>query len=379
MPDIDDPFSEARARCPVHAAEFQGETLPMILSLKKVRAAAKDWRTFSSDAPRRVPIPSEEDVRTVRQYPLEVDPPVHAEYRKLVEPFFLRPKQPEVAAKTEALVHRLLADALSAESVEVVHDFAIPLQSHALTYLLNVDEKEAQTWIGWGIHVFKDGDGMSKGPFMQDYCRRMFETAEENPGEDFFSTLNRSTFHDRPLTMEEKLGFANIAFAGGRDTIIHTVTRIIAYFASHTEALALLREHPEHINTAAEEFFRVFMPLTHIGRVCPQAAELHGHPVPAGGRISLAWSAANLDPEVFDDPRTIRLNRRPNPHIAFGSGIHSCLGAHHARAIMRTLLRRLAESVAAITVSAAKELVEREKDYSRMVGYEELHARFQPR
>ena len=379
MPDIDDPFAEARARCPAHAAEFQGETIPMILTLKEVRAAAKDWRTFSSDAPRRVPIPSEEDVRTVRQYPLEVDPPVHAEYRKLVEPFFLRPKVPEVAARIEALIRRLLDAALAAGSVEVVHDFAIPLQSHALTYLLNVDEKEAETWIGWGIHVFKDGDGKSKGPFMQEYCRRMFEEAEKNPGEDFFSALNAATFDGRPLKMEEKLGFANIAFAGGRDTIIHTVTRIIAYFAGHTEALALIREQPERIKFAAEEFFRVFMPLTHIGRVCPQATEVHGHPVPAGGRVSLAWSAANLDPEVFDAPREIRLDRKPNPHIAFGSGIHSCLGAHHARVIVRTLLRLLSESVGGITVTAERELVEREKDYSRMVGYEKLHARFKRR
>ena len=91
MPDIQDPFKEARGKCPVMAAQFQGETIPMILRHKDVRAATKDWETYSSDAPRRVPIPSEENVRTVRQYPLEVDPPVHTEYRKLVEPFFLRP------------------------------------------------------------------------------------------------------------------------------------------------------------------------------------------------------------------------------------------------------------------------------------------------
>ena len=104
MNSHDDPFKSARAKCPVLAATFQGETIPMILRLKDVRAAAKDTATFSSDAPLRVPIPSEEEVRTVRQYPLEVDPPVHAEYRRIVEPFFLRPKQPEVLAKIHALL-----------------------------------------------------------------------------------------------------------------------------------------------------------------------------------------------------------------------------------------------------------------------------------
>jgi cytochrome P450 len=97
MDNHDDPFQAARAKCPIHVGTFKGERVPMILRLKDVREAAKDTVKFSSDAPRRIPIPSEEDVRTVRQYPLEVDPPVHAEYRKIVEPFFLRPKQPDVS------------------------------------------------------------------------------------------------------------------------------------------------------------------------------------------------------------------------------------------------------------------------------------------
>ncbi|MEM1059736.1 MAG: cytochrome P450 [Verrucomicrobiota bacterium] len=373
MPDHDDPFREARAKCPVLAADFQnGETIPMILRLKDVRQAARDWKTYSSDAPRRVPIPSEENVRTVAQYPLEVDPPVHAEYRKLVEPFFLRPKQPEVKAKIERLIDRLIGEACERGTVEVVREFAIPLQSHALTYLLNVDEKEAETCIGWGVHVFKEGDGESKGMFMENYCREMFEAAEANPGEDFFSALNQAEFQGRRLTMEEKLGYANIAFAGGRDTIIHTATRILAYFAEHPEGLDFIRQTPNSSVLAAEEFFRVFMPLTHIGRVCPHATDVHGHRVEAGGRVSLAWSSANRDPEMFDQPNRIKLDRKPNPHISFGYGIHLCLGAHHARAIMRALIEKLAERVGALKVLEAEENLEREADYTRMIGYERL-------
>lgn len=380
MPDKthihDDPFREARAKCPILIAEHQGENIPMILRHKDVRQAAKDWQTFSSDAPRRVPIPSEEEVRTVRQYPLEVDPPEHKEYRKLVEPFFLRPKQPEVAAKIDSLIDRLLDAALAADEIDIVHDFSIPLQSYALTYLLNVDEKEAELWIRWGIHVFKDGDGKSKGPFMEKYCQEMFASAEENPGEDFFSALNQAEFQGRKLTMEEKLGFANIAFAGGRDTIIHTASRILKYFADTPKALECIREHPEMINTAAEEFFRLFIPLTHIGRVCPAATEVHGHTVEAGARVSLAWSSANRDPEVFEDPNTAKLDRKPNPHIAFGFGPHNCLGQHHARAIMRGLVERTANKVSRIEIIEQTELLEVENNYTRKVGYEKLCARF---
>lgn len=376
MSNYDDPFQEARAKSPIHVGTFQGERMPMILCLKDVREAAKDTAKYSSNAPRRVPIPSEEEVRTVRQYPLEVDPPQHAEYRKIVEPFFLRPKRPEVLAKIHGLIDSLLSKALEADSLDTVKDFAIPLQSYALTYLLNVPENEAELWVGWGIHVFKDGDGNSKGPFMEKYCQQMFEAAAGKPGDDFFSALNQAEFEGRPLTMEEKLGYANIAFAGGRDTIIHTATRIISYFAENPQALQWIRDNPDQVNLASEEFFRLFIPLTHIGRVCPVKTDVFGFEVQAQGRVSLCWSSANRDPEVFDAPNEVRLDRRPNPHVAFGFGPHLCLGAHHARAIMRGLIQKLAERVSNIEIYEAKELIEKEPDYTRMIGYELLRAKF---
>jgi len=376
MSDYNDPFQEARARCPIHIGTFQGAKVPMILRLKDVREAAKDTVKYSSDAPLRIPIPSEEEVRTVRQYPLEVDPPVHAEYRKIVEPFFLRPKQPDVLAKIHGLIDSLLTKALEADSIDAVKDFAIPLQSYALTYLLNVPEKEAELWVNWGIHVFKDGDGKSKGTFMETYCNQMFEAAAENPGEDFFSALNQAQFQERPLTMEEKLGYANIAFAGGRDTIIHTVTRIISYFAENPQELVWLRENPDRITLASEEFFRVFIPLTHIGRVCPVKTDVFGFEVQPDGLVSLCWSSANRDPEVFDQPNEIRLDRKPNPHVAFGFGAHLCLGAHHASAIRRSLIQKLSTRVSHIEILETKELIEKEPDYTRKIGYELLRAKF---
>ncbi len=372
----DDPFQEARAKCPIHVGTFQGERVPMILRHKDIREAAKDTVKYSSDAPLRVPIPSEESVRTVRQYPLEVDPPVHAEYRNIVEPFFLRPKQPDVLAKIHGLIDSLLTKALTTDAIDAVKDFAIPLQSYALTYLLNVSENEAERWVSWGIHVFKDGDGKSKGPFMEKYCQQMFEAAAENPGDDFFSALNQAQFEGRPLTMEEKLGYANIAFAGGRDTIIHTVTRIISHFAENPRDLQWIRENPDRITLASEEFFRVFIPLTHIGRVCPVKTDVFGFEVPPQGRVSLCWSSANRDPEVFEKPNEVRLDRKPNPHVAFGFGAHLCLGAHHSRAIVRGLILKLAERVSHIEILETVELIENEPDYIRKIGYEILRVKF---
>src|SRR3974390_88796 len=170
MSQIPDPFREARKKQAVLNCTFQGESIPMILRHHDVREACKDWKTFSSDAPVRVPIPSEEEVRTMRQLPIETNPPEHTEYGAIVEPFFQRAKQPEVIAKVETLIATALSEALDCRSVEVVNEFALPVQSRSLTYLLNVPESEAETWIGWGIHVFKvTGGTFKKGIVLEDY------------------------------------------------------------------------------------------------------------------------------------------------------------------------------------------------------------------
>jgi cytochrome P450 len=375
--NLRDPFREARQKDGVLQCPFQGENLPMILRHADVREAAKDWKTFSSDAPFRVPIPSEEEVRTMRQLPIETNPPEHTEYRAIVEPFFQRSKAPDVIASVEALISAKLSAALRRDSVEIVNEFALPIQSHALTYLLNVPESEAVTYISWGIHVFKvTGGEFKKGNVLEQYLAAQLDRAETNPGDDFFSALTKATYRGRKLTREEMMGFGNLTFAGGRDTIIHSISSIIAYLGRNPAAFEYLREDPKRIVHAGEEFFRVFMPLTHIGRVCPVETDVHGVKVPAGGRVSLAWSSANFDEAVFDRPGEIRLDRKPNPHISFGFGTHLCLGAPHARLIVRTLLQTLIEQVNGITVLDAREHIEHEARYERSNGYESLIVKF---
>ncbi len=377
MKDIADPFRDARKTDGVLECEFQGESVPMILRHEDVRKAAKDWKTYSSNAPFRVPIPSEEDVRTMRQLPVETDPPEHTDYRKIVEPFFARAKDPAMIAQVERLMEEMLATALSRESIEVVREFALPIQSRALAYLLNVPESEATTWIGWGIHVFRDG--ASKGGTLEAYLHQQLDRAEANPGDDLFSALTKATFRGRPLTREEMMGFANLVFAGGRDTVIHTISSVLGYLAAYPDALEFLRQDPARVIHAVEEFYRVVTPLTHIGRVCPVETDVHGVTVKPGGRVSLCWASANQDEAAFDAPAEVRLDRKPNPHLAFGFGAHLCLGAAHARLLVRTLLQKCIERVGRITVLEAKERVEHEASYQRVVGYESLTVKLSPR
>ncbi len=372
-----DPFKKLRQETGVLRTEMDGENIPLILRHKDLRDAARDTATFSSDTPCRVPIPSEETVRSVRQLPIEVDPPAHTEYRALVEPFFKRPNEPEYLEKIEALIATLLHRAMDKPSVEVVHQFALPLQCRALTHLMNLPESEAETWLGWGTHVFREGEGAKKGAALEDYIFRQIDHALAHPGgADFFSVLTRSTFQGRLLTRDEVAGFANLMFAGGRDTVINSVTGTIAYLAEESDSLRLLRGNPRLINLAGEELLRVLSPVTHIGRTAARETEIHGVLVKPGQRVSLCFASANFDETVFDQPEEVHLDRRPNPHVAFGFGPHLCLGAPHARAIVRSLLKLLSERIDRIEVLQMERNQPSVSEYLRHVGFRNLSVRF---
>ncbi len=371
-----DPFGEARRKDGILINNFQGTPIPMLLRHEDVRQAAKDWSRFSSDAPFKVPIPTEEDVRSVRQLPLEVDPPAQQEYRDIVEPFFNRAKLPEMIAEVNGLIEALVDQALGRASIEIVREFAIPLQSRALAVLLAMPQTEAETWIGWGTHVFREGDGTSKGAALEAYTNRLLDRADAAPGADFFSALTQARFQGRPLTREEMLGFCSIVFAGGRDTVINSISGVIGHLSAKPADFTVLREDPKRIVGASEEFFRVLSPSTHLARLCRARTEIHGVTVEPGQFVSLNFAAANYDETVFENPEEVRLDRRPNPHVAFGFGAHLCLGAAHARLIVRSLLTILCKRVGRIETLAAEDKYENESSYRRRLAFDRLTVRF---
>lgn len=367
-----DTFKPARLAGNHLEVEIGDETISMLLTYQGVRTAAKNWQTYSSDAPFRVPIPSEENQRSVRQLPIETDPPEHRAFRALLEPIFRRPKQAGYIAAMDALVRSTLLACLNQPKLDIVRGLALPLQSRALALLLGVPQSEAETWISWGTHVFHDGeDSHQKGADLEAYLVGAIEAGKNGDDpENFFTALHGFQIDGRPITAAEQLGIANLVFAGGRDTVINTVAFLIAHFARHPNALSQTASSPLAINLAVEESIRVVSPLTHIGRVCTHADP--GHRRAAGERISLCWAAANYDPEIFDRPEQVDLSRAPNPHIGFGSGHHACLGAAQARALLRSLIRNLADLVSEITVVETVPAFETFGVLKREVGFEKL-------
>lgn len=369
MSSAQDPFRKQREGDGVQDMDAEGETLPLILRYAEVRRVCRDWKTFSSDDPFGIVPHREEHLRSVRQLPIERDPPEHKEYRALVEPLFRRPLSAAFREDMQALVDAMVREAIAGGEIEAVGEFATPLQCRALARLLGVSDSEADVWIGWGTHVLKSGDRAAQGSPLDDYVPRMFAEAEGSDGDDFFAVLNRAEFRGRKLTDEEKYGYASVTFAGGRDTVIHTISSILVYVAEHPEALGFLREDESRIAKAMEEFVRWVSPLTAIARKCPHGGEVAGRAVEPGERVAMCWPSANRDGAVFENPDEVVLDRHPNPHVGYGFGVHHCLGAHHARLIIACLLRSLCERVERITLIDAEPEMEHESSFSRQAGY----------
>lgn len=193
-----DPFEKARKEKGIGEMNDQGDPVVMVLGFKDVKKYAHDWQTFQSGAkPGRIVVPSEENLRDIRQIPFEVDPPLHGEYRVLMEDWFRRPFQAEYEVKLVAQIEKIVDAMLEKDSLEVIREFALPLQSRALTLLINTPFEEADTWISWGTHVFRSDDNpldTSKANVLFDYLDEQIDKAIANPSDDMYSLLLNADF-----------------------------------------------------------------------------------------------------------------------------------------------------------------------------------------
>lgn len=378
--EFNDPFEEARVNQGFGEMDDQNDPVTMLLRHKDVRKGAHDWKTFQSGAvPGRIVIPSEVNIRTTRQIPFEVDPPQHKDFRAILDPWFKRPLEEEYQAKLKEQISALVDEVLAKDSVDVISEFSLKLQSRALTLLLNTPYEEADLWISWGTHVFRsEGEALdgAKAAILYDYIDGRIDEAIAKPGEDLYSILLNAVVDGKKLTKEEVKGVMILTFAGGRDTVINAVSNSIAYFTEHPKSLDRLRAEPEIRNKAIEELIRYFAPLTQMGRVATTDTAVCEHAIKADTRASLCWASANRDATVFENPNEVVLDRKMNPHLSFGFGTHNCLGATHARTIMKIVVEVLTEKVSTMEIVSAEENIEDLGDFKRKVGFHRLQVKF---
>ena len=352
---VNDPFSiwdGLRPSCPVAHTDRRGSTwLPT--TYKDVVALAHDIEHFSSLDIVVIPFTGEEPDEPVLPYgvpPISVDPPMHTWTRRLLLPWFSHRKVESYESMTRDLCNRLIDGFLAEGRADAAADYAQQIPVRVIASILGVPESLSDTFTGWVRDVLEfadDEERRREGTLaLIEYFVTELERRKSEPGDDLLSALLQTEQDGEPLEDAVVLGIAAITLIAGVDTTWSAIGSSLWHLATHPEDAKTLANDPEAMPLAIEELLRAYSPVT-MARVVTSDVDFEGCPMKAADKVLMNYPAANRDPEAFEDPDKVILDRAHNRHVAFGSGIHRCAGSNLARMELRVAieewLRRIPE------------------------------------
>jgi cytochrome P450 len=310
-----------------------------------VATALRDWKHFSSSAGVRP------DDLLELQGPsiIAMVPPRHRELRQLVQPAFL----PQAIARLESFVERQASALLDASqddgAFDVVERFGRRLPVSVICELMGLPPEDGEVLKNWADEIVETSavDGTTSdsarlaGERLRVYFTAQLEDRRGRQGDDLVSRLLEAAVPDDPRAQAEAVGMCNLLFEAGNSTTSSLISNSLCALAANPEQRAWIIANPESWAGAIEELLRYDSPVQNMTRTLTEPLELHGVPIPAGATVVLVIGAANRDPRVWDAPNELRLDREPQRNLAFGAGLHHCVGAPLARLEGRVALRLL--------------------------------------
>lgn len=345
---VEDPFgvyAELRDRCPVaHTERWGGQWLPV--SYADIVAVTSDPASFSSVSVgvtgRR---PGEGPVLSAP--PITSDPPEHGDARRLLLPSFAPRVIERLTPLTEDIARRLIDEirASGDEVVDVADRYARHIPVRVIATMLGVPLEDEERFMDWVIRILQIGPTdidvlRTATRELLEYFRLHVEArrADPAPHDDLIADLMQARIDGEPLTDRHILGSAFLLLLAGIDTTWSSIGASLLHLATHPGDRRRLVAEPELLPTAVEELLRVYGPVT-MARVVAKETTLGGHTLCPGERVLLPFPSANRDPAVFDAPDEFRIDREHNRHLAFGVGIHRCIGSNLARMELRVAIR----------------------------------------
>ncbi len=283
------------------------------------------------------------------------DPPEHTRLRKLVSKAFTPRMVQTLAPRIQALVDHLIDAFIDRGKFDLVQDLANPLPVIVIAEMLGVDPERRDDFKRWSddvVHIVAGGQNeASLAQYMQSweafmaYFVELIEERRRTPKDDLVSALVTAQEERDALTLSEILNACLLLLVAGNETTTNLIGNgALALFTYAAEGLKL-RQQPELIHSMIEEVLRFDSPIQGVFRSTERDVEIRGTTIPAQSKVLLSWGSANRDGEVFPNPDRFDIERHIERHLAFGIGIHFCLGAPLARLEARlateTLLRRL--------------------------------------
>jgi cholest-4-en-3-one 26-monooxygenase len=300
--------------------------------------------------------PPDPEKRVVRQL-LNMDPPQHAAYRKIASGWFTPRAIGRRREEVDRITGELLDGLLERKEADFVADFTAPLTLSVLADMLGVPREDWELLFRWTNKFagasdpeFQDDDDPSGTVerarlAMFSYFMELAEARRREPRDDMVSILANARVDGEPLAARELLSYYLLLVIAGNETTRNAASGGLLALIENPAEWARLRADPALVDTAVEEIARWTAPVIQFCRTPVEDVEMRGQQIRKGQSLCLFYPSANRDEDVFPDPDVFRVDRRPNPHLAFGIGEHFCLGANLARLELRAIFRQLRERV----------------------------------
>jgi cytochrome P450 len=316
---------------------FEPADLWLVLDYEGVRRVLTDHESFSSNV-----APS----RGIRfEWLLFMDPPRHTKLRNIILRAFTPRSIANLEPRIRELSRSLLNDVIERGEMDLVGDFAAPLPMMVIAEMIGLPIGEWPRLKGWSEAIINLGNTLSGGAEgaraslafnaanaeMKDYFTRLLGERRASPREDLLSRLADAEVDGERLDEEEILRFSQLLLAAGTETTTNLVDNTILCLLDNPSEQARLLAAPDLLPSAIEEVLRYRTPVQAMFRTTARDVELCGRVIPSGKFVMAMIGSANRDPRQFPDAARFDITREPNPHLAFGHGIHFCLGAPLSR------------------------------------------------
>ncbi len=303
-----------------------------------IQEGFSDWETFSSKRGANAAVMDPNWLLL----PVEADRPDHQHYRKVLNPLFTPAAMNGRVTAVQALCDKLIDAFIERGRCEFISEFASILPNAITISLLGMPADSLPQFIAWEeelVHGATTEVRLAAGKAILDYLKQHIAEQQARPegATDIMQAILAGRMPDRAFTEAEILGFVYLLFVAGLDTVYSTLGWIMRHLASDPVLQTRLRDNPEEIPAAIEEFTRAFG-VSAPSRTVARDTVFHGVSMKAGEAVLLPTFLAGRDPRAWANPHTIDIDRRPR-HITFGTGPHVCLGVHLAKREMKIMLQ----------------------------------------
>ena len=320
-----------------------GEEFTIVTRREHIESALRTPAVFSSGA-------EAVQLGNVRPLiPLQIDPPKHVKYRRILDPLFAPRAMIPLEAEVVELFDKLVDDFASKGRCDFHKELAVPMPCTVFLQLMGLPLEDLEQFLAMkdGIirppgYTFEEQEPLRKqaAQDIYDYFQVVIDDRRaEPPRSDLLGRIMEAELDGEKLADEEILDICFLFIIAGLDTVTDSLDCMFAYLAQEPEHRRMIVERPEIIPSAIEELLRWESPVPAVARVATEEVDVGGCPVHAGEQVMLLLASANTDDTAHPGTDTVDLERDPNPHLAFGGGVHRCLGSHLARLELRVALR----------------------------------------